>query len=177
MTIFLIFLTILIIQRLLELYLARLNEKKARLRGAIEYDKKGYYVIVLFHVLFLLSLTTEKIFFSGDPNTLWPVFLLFFLLAQLLRYWSIAALGEAWNTKVLVIHGNRRVNTGPYKFIKHPNYLTVSIELAAIPLMFSCFFTAFVFTCVNFLILARRIQIEEMAIKENLIDDIPERIR
>ena len=177
MTIFLIFLIILITQRLLELYLARLNEKKARLRGAIEYDKKGYYVIVLFHILFLLSLTIEKMFFSRDPNTLWPVFLSVFLLAQLLRYWSIATLGEAWNTKVLVIPGNNRVITGPYKFIKHPNYLSVSIELAAIPLMFSCYITAIVFTFLNFLLLARRIKIEEMAIKENLIDDMSGRIR
>lgn len=172
MTIFLIFFTVLIIQRLLELNLARLNEKKARLRGAIEYDKKGYYVIVFFHVLFLISLTIEKIFFTADPNTLWPVFLSAFLLAQVLRYWSIAALGESWNTKVLVIPGNKRVNTGPYKFLTHPNYISVSIELAAIPLMFSCFITAFVFTCVNFLLLARRIKIEEMAIKENLIDNM-----
>jgi methyltransferase len=86
------------------------------------------------------------------------------MLAQLLRYWAIRSLGKFWNTRILIVPGERLVTMGPYRYLKHPNYVSVIIEIAVIPLIFSCYITAAVFTVLNILALRRRIKIEESAL-------------
>lgn len=155
----------LIIQRVLELLWARRNERIVKAKGAVEFDRNGYKSIVFLHVLFFISLFFEKIFFHRELNQLWYIFLIIFILAQFLRYWAIYSLGFYWNTKVLVIPGSKIVNRGPYKFVNHPNYLAVIIEIAVIPVIFSCYYTSLFFTILNILILKRRTKIEETALK------------
>ncbi|HWP92812.1 MAG TPA: isoprenylcysteine carboxylmethyltransferase family protein [Thermodesulfobacteriota bacterium] len=164
MTAFLIFLFLLILQRLFELVLARRNERILKSIGAIEFDKDGYKVIVAMHVLFLISLVTEKVLFERELNELWFLFAILFLCAQVLRYWTISSLGVYWNTKVLVAPDHNIVSSGPYKYLRHPNYIAVIIEIATIPLIFSCYITAVVFSVINLLLLRRRIRIEEEAL-------------
>lgn len=159
----------LIIQRVLELLWARRNERIVKAKGAVEFDRNGYKNVVFLHVLFFISLLFEKIFFHRELNQLWYIFLIIFILAQLLRYWAIYSLGFYWNTKVLVIPGAKIVNRGPYKFVNHPNYLAVIIEIAVIPVIFSCYYTSLFFTILNILILKRRIKIEETALKKGIV--------
>lgn len=153
-----------ILQRLAELLIAKRNKKKMLAKGAIEYDKEGYKNIVIMHTCFFLSLITEYNIFSSGLNKFYLVFFTIFIAVQLMRYWIIISLGEFWNTRIIVMKNIPLVKKGPYKFLKHPNYIVVAIELAVLPLMFSCYVTAGLFTCLNLLVLKRRIIIEETAL-------------
>lgn len=166
MIVFFAFLLFIILQRVAELVLARRNEKTLKSQGAIEFDKDGYGAIAAMHIAFFISLICEKIFLHRTLNTYWPLFVTLFVAAQVLRYWAIRSLGVHWNTKVLVIPGKKLVTKGPYKYIRHPNYIAVITEIAAIPLIFSCYITATVFSLLNLILLRRRIMIEESALRK-----------
>ena len=164
MSLFWILLTIVVLQRLVELILAKRNENKLKAKGALEFDRNGYRVIVAMHFAFFLSLVTEKVTLQRELSKFWVAFLILFFIAQFLRYWAITTLGINWNTKVLVLPNHEIVTKGPYRYLRHPNYIAVIIEIASIPLIFSCYFTAAFFSLVNFLLLKRRIRIEEDAL-------------
>ncbi|MFP7297905.1 isoprenylcysteine carboxyl methyltransferase family protein [Neobacillus niacini] len=163
---FFIFFSVLVIQRLLELGIARRNEKWMKERGAKEFGKKHYHFIVLMHSLFFVVFFFEKVTFSRELSSVWPMFAAVFVCAQLIRVWAISSLGHYWNTKIIVLPKVDVVRKGPYKFIKHPNYLVVSIELLVVPLMFGAYITASLFTLLNILMLSIRIPAEEEALKE-----------
>ncbi len=162
---FLIFSLFIILQRTVELALAKRNEKILKSQGGIEFDKDGYRVIVAVHIAFFISLICEKVFLHRTLNTYWAFFVTLFVGAQVLRYWAIRSLGIHWNTKVLVIPGKKSVARGPYKYVRHPNYLAVITEIAVIPLIFSCYITATVFSLLNLILLRRRIEIEERVLR------------
>jgi methyltransferase len=164
MILFLLFLAFLIFQRISELLLARKNETAVRKMGALEYDSGGYRTIVLMHAAFFLSLVSEYLILGRALNGHWPILIAIFLLTQALRYWSILSLGKFWNTKILVVPGARAVTRGPYKYLRHPNYLAVVLEIAVVPLIFSCYITSALFTVLNLIALRRRIKIEESAL-------------
>src|SRR5205823_9376890 len=83
--------------------------------------------------------------------------------ATALRIWTLRTLGDSWSTRVTRFRdGGRRVVTGgPYRHIRHPNYLAVILELAALPLAGGAVATAIAASAVNALVLARRIPVEE----------------
>lgn len=164
MNFFLVVISILAIQRVIELLIAKRNEKIVRANGAREYDEKGYKLIVLMHIAFFISLILEYILLDKTLSDFWIPLLILFLLAQFVRYWAIISLGYFWNTKILITPGTSPVTKGPYQFISHPNYLAVIVEIAVIPLLFSCYLTFIVFTILNLLVLRRRIRIEERAL-------------
>ena len=109
-------------QRLLELVLARRNERKTRVKGAVERGREYYPFIVALHSLWLVSTLVEGILRGPEFPTVWPVPLALFLLVQPLRYWAIFSLGESWNTKILVVPGATLVRRGPYRYLNHPNF-------------------------------------------------------
>jgi methyltransferase len=160
-----LFLGFVILQRLAELVIAKRNAREMFLKGAVEYDSWQYKYIVIMHTCFFISLVLEKIFLNRGLNQYWWIFFSLFLAAQILRYWAIASLGTFWNTRIIILPGSSLVKKGPYRFLKHPNYAAVITELAAIPLIFSCYITAAVFTILNFFALKHRIKIEELALR------------
>ena len=164
MIFFWILLTIVVLQRLVELILAKRNENKLKAKGALEFDKNGYRAIFVMHIAFFISLLSEKFLLHRELNKFGIFFFSLFLIAQFIRYWAITTLGINWNTKVLVLPNHEIVTKGPYKYLRHPNYMTVIIEIASIPLIFSCYFTAAFFSLLNLLLLKRRIRIEEDAL-------------
>jgi methyltransferase len=88
------------------------------------------------------------------------------LLSQGLRYWCIATLGQQWNTRVIVVPGAGRVGGGPYRYMPHPNYVAVVVEGVALPLVYSAWITALVFTVANAVLLVGvRIPVEERALR------------
>ncbi len=161
---FFIFVCFLVAQRLAELLLARRNETYLVGEGGVEIDKRGYTLIVLMHVGFFVSLIAEKLELERPISPLWIPLAALFGLAQILRYWAIATLGRRWNTKIIVLPGARLIHRGPYRYLNHPNYLAVAVEILTIPLIFSCYYTALVFNILNALLLRRRIRIEEGAL-------------
>ena len=164
MTFFIIFITVVIVQRICELILSKRNENHLISKGAIEYDKEGYKYIVLMHNLFFISVIIEFVFLERQINEYWKILLIIFICTQLLRYCAIFSLGKRWNTKILVLPNSEPIRSGLYKHLKHPNYIAVVIEIAVIPLLFSCYYTAIAFSILNLIVLKRRIRIEEEAL-------------
>jgi methyltransferase len=89
-----------------------------------------------------------------------------FVVAQALRFWTIASLGERWNVRVWVVPGMAPVRTGPYRFFPHPNYLAVVAELIAGPMMFGAWRTALAIGIANAAALTVRLRVEERALAE-----------
>jgi methyltransferase len=170
MIFFWIFFAFLISQRVLELLLAKRNEQIVKSKGALEFDRDGYRYIVAMHVAFFISIVLEKFLLQRELNRFWVLFLFIFLAAQIVRYWAISSLGIYWNTKILVVPDSRRTTKGPYRYLKHPNYVAVTVEIAVIPLIFSCYLTSILFSIINLILIRRRIEIEENAL-ENISGD------
>lgn len=157
--------TLLIVQRLAELTVARRNAIHLRSRGAVEVGAEHYKYLVGLHAAFLVSLPLEVVWADRPLSPWWWLPFSLFLLAQAVRYWAIRSLGPYWNTRILVIPGAPPVKRGPYRWLKHPNYLVVAAEILTLPLTFSAFFTAVVFSLANLaLLLFVRIPSEERAV-------------
>jgi methyltransferase len=86
------------------------------------------------------------------------------LTSQALRWWCIATLGRRWNTRVIVVPGLAPVSGGPYRWLRHPNYVAVVVEGAALPLVHAAWVTAVVFTVLNAFLLRVRIRVEDAAL-------------
>ncbi len=163
--IFYFILVFVIIQRLVELVIAKRNEKAMREKGAYEVGASHYKFMILLHASFFVSFLVEVVFFKSVLTPHYGL-LAVFLLLQLLRIWCLKSLGTFWNTKIIILPGANVVVRGPYKFIRHPNYLVVCLEIAVLPLMFDAFVTAVCFTILNLVMLSVRIPVEEKALKE-----------
>jgi methyltransferase len=153
-------------QRLFELVLARRNERRTRARGAVERGQRHYLSIVALHTLWLISTLVEGLLRGPELPAFWPVPLALFLLVQPLRYWAIFSLGERWNTKILVLPGEQPVRRGPYRYLDHPNYVVVVVEILAFPLIFGAWITALACTVLNAVVLSIRIREENRALSE-----------
>ena len=154
------------VQRLLELVVARRNERRARARGAVERGRGHYPFIVALHSLWLVSTLVEGLLRGPELSALWPVPLALFLFVQPLRYWALFSLGERWNTKILVLPGAEPVRRGPYKYLSHPNYVVVVVEILTLPLILGAWVTALAFTMLNAVVLWVRIREENRALTE-----------
>jgi methyltransferase len=173
---FFVLFSYLILLRLGELALAERNRRWAMAHGGQESDRRQYLVIVAVHSLFYLSLWLEWRYGSHGWNALWPVWLGLLAAAQILRFWAILALGRHWNTRIIVVPHMKLVTRGPYRFIRHPNYVAVIMEFAAIPTLCGAYLTAVVFSLANAWILARRIPQEERALQQcsgNALPSLP----
>lgn len=153
------------IERLVELVVSQRHIAWAKARGGAEVGGGHYPVMVLLHVGLLVGSVLEVVLLSRlfYPWLGWPM-LAGVLLAQGLRWWCIATLGPQWNTKVVVVPGAPRVASGPYRRLRHPNYVAVAIEGVCLPLVHSAWITATVFTVCNALLLRTRIRVEEQAL-------------
>nr|WP_183986724.1 isoprenylcysteine carboxylmethyltransferase family protein [Deinobacterium chartae] len=150
-------------QRLLELRVARRNEAWARARGAVEYGRGHYWMFFVLHPAWMLSFALEGRS-RGAPFYVLPA--VGYLLLQAARYWVIASLGPYWNTRVLIVPGGERVRHGPFRWLKHPNYVVVALELMVAPLVVGAWKTALVFALLNALLMRVRIPVEERALAQ-----------
>ena len=160
-----VFLGFLILQRISELILSARNAARLRARGAREHGRGHYPALVVLHTLFPIALAAEVLRLGARPGAWAPIWLAVWVGAQALRYSAIRALGESWNTRVLVVPGAALVKRGPYRWLRHPNYVAVVLELLAAPLMFGAWRTALVFSLANLLLLRIRIDCEERALE------------
>ena len=155
---FIIFISCFILQRLSELVIARRNEKWLLAQGAVEYGRGHYPFMIALHTLFIVSLIVEYIL-KGGTEISW-LFLVLFLVVISFKFWALSSLGKYWNTKIYRVPGVYPVRKGPYKFLKHPNYMEVVCEIAIIPLVFHLYYTSIIFTILNAAMLYVRISVE-----------------
>jgi methyltransferase len=162
MKLFIIVISFVILQRIIELFIAKHNERWLLSRGAVEYGRKHYKFIVMLHIAFILSIILEY-FFRGryyELNLINYSFLVIFILLQFLRVWVLTSLGRYWCTRVYRIPGESLVTGGIYRYLKHPNYIVVIGEILVLPLIFDLYYTAAIFTILNALMLSVRIRVE-----------------
>lgn len=145
------------LQRLIELARARSNTARLRRLGAVEADAAGYPLFVLLHAGWLMSLA---LFVPPETQPDW-LLIGFFALLQLCRIWVIVSLGGYWTTRIITLPDAPLVQTGPFRYLRHPNYLLVAAEIAVLPLAFGAVAVAAAFSALNLALLARRIRIEE----------------
>lgn len=152
-------------ERLAELAVARRNGAWSLARGAREYGAGHYPVMVALHTALLLGCLVEP--WAADrpflPLLGWPALALT-LAAQGLRWWCIGTLGPRWHTRVLIVPGLPLVASGPYRHLRHPNYVAVVVEGAALPLVHTAWVTALGFTVLNAALIAVRIRCENTAL-------------
>jgi methyltransferase len=160
------YLVVLALQRIGELVHSARNVRRLRARGAREYAAGHFPLLVAVHVLFPLCLVTELVALGSRPTALWPLALGLWLAAQVLRYSAVGALGERWSVGVWVLPGEPLVHRGPYRFLRHPNYVAVVTELVAAPMMFGAWRTAIAITLLNAFALSIRIRAEEAALRD-----------
>jgi methyltransferase len=154
-------------ERLAELVVARRNQAWARRHGGREYGFGHYPFMVGLHIGLLFARLAEAAHRSFIPALGWPMLALV-ALAQALRWWCISTLGPRWNTRIIVIPGLPLVDGGPYRWLRHPNYVAVVLEGIALPLVHTAWITAVVFTVVNAGLLRVRISSENAAMAQAL---------
>ncbi len=153
------------VERLVELVVSRRNLAWSRARGGVEVGLSHYPYMVVLHVGLLVGCLVEAhLTDRATPPVLAAVMLVLVLASQALRWWCIATLGPRWNTRIVVVPGLVPVTSGPYRYLRHPNYLAVVVEGLALPLLGSAWITAVVFTLLNAALLAVRIPQEEAAL-------------
>jgi methyltransferase len=149
-----------LLQRAAELCFAAANTSRLRTQGAAEFDARGYPWFVVLHGAWLASLF---VLVPAETAPSWPLLALYAVL-QLGRLWVIATLGRRWTTRIIVLPGAPPLKTGPYRYLRHPNYAVVAAEIAVLPLAFGATAIALVFSAANAVLTARRIRIENRAL-------------
>ncbi|MEU6786382.1 isoprenylcysteine carboxylmethyltransferase family protein [Nonomuraea angiospora] len=165
MSAYLVLIGLVALERLAELAVARRNLAWARSRGGVEYGRRHYPWIVLAHAA-LLAAAPAEVWLLGRPFVPWlgwPM-LAVVVLAQGLRWWCVGTLGRQWNTRVVVVPGLPLVHRGPYRWLRHPNYVAVVAEGLALPLVHSAWLTALAFAAANAVLLTVRVRVEDAAL-------------
>lgn len=145
------------LQRIAELVYSARNAAALKARGAIEVGAGHYPVLVAVHVAWFVALLASV----GAATEIRPFWLILFLLLQLGRAWVLLTLGGYWTTRLLHLEDVPTVQSGPYRFLRHPNYLVVVGEIATLPLAFNLWSIAAIFSVLNGAVLLWRIRIED----------------
>ena len=148
-----------ILARLIELIISKRNTKKLLEQGAKEYYSFHYRFIVIFHVLFILYFLIKSLFINYINIEL----LIIFLFLQILRYKILFDLGKYWTTRIIVLKNMPLINKGIYKYLKHPNYLVVFMEVFLICLIFFDYQALLFFSAINLILIFIRIRYENRA--------------
>lgn len=154
-------------QRLAELVWSARNTRWLRARGAVEYGARHYPLFVLLHGAWLVSL----VFLVPSGAAVDSTLLVAFILLQVLRLWVIATLGRYWTTRILSLPEAPLIQHGPYRFVRHPNYLIVALEIPLVPLIAGAWQIALVFGTLNLALLAWRIRVEDRALSKRRTRD------
>jgi len=148
------------LERLAELPWAEANRRRLIAAGGHEVASGHYPLIVLVHASWLVALWLLA---PGRPVNL--VLLVAFLLVEAGRIWVLTTLGRRWTTRIIVVPGEKLVARGPYRFVDHPNYVVVTLEIALLPLVFGLWEVALIFSLLNAAVLWFRIRAENRALR------------
>jgi methyltransferase len=147
-------------QRLGELLIANRNTKRLLARGGREIGAAHYPLFIVLHTAWLAAMA---VFVPYDTHPILPLIAVYLLL-QLARVWVIISLGGYWTTRIITVDDAPVVRRGPYRFMRHPNYLVVALEIAVLPLAFRAWWIAAVFSVLNAALIGYRISVEQRAL-------------
>jgi methyltransferase len=166
LTVYWTLLSVIACERVAELAVSARHAKALLRRGGTEYGFGHFPVMIALHVALITGCVLEPLLGHRTfiPALGWTM-LAVTLAANALRWWCIATLGRQWNTRVIVVPGMARVEQGPYRLLRHPNYVAVVVEGLALPLVNTAWLTAAVFTVLNAGLLRLRISDEERALQ------------
>jgi methyltransferase len=161
------FVLLILVESLVEAAISRKNSSALIARGAIDVAP---YLLPLMVVLYILQFAGSVFEYYKAAREVSLNWLIIFgsivLVAKALKFWAISSLGSFWTMKVLIVPGSAAVTKGPYRWVRHPNYIAVVTESLALPLMGKAYITtlgvALVFSCLLFL----RIRAEEQALMQ-----------
>ena len=161
-TLFLALLVLIALERIVELFISKRNAKTIIEKGGKEHGAGHYPVMVVLHTAIFPACFAEVLLLDRQWSvTLAACMGALLCLTMALRYWAISSLGPFWNTRVIVLPNAEVVRKGPYRWMRHPNYLAVIVELAAIPLFHGAWLSAVFFSVANAFLLFHRIRVEE----------------
>jgi methyltransferase len=155
-------LSLVTLQRVVELYIAHRNTKRLLANGGFEVGSNHYPIMVALHTLWLGGLWYLVLFQNPIVSMPW---IFAYLVLEAARGWIIAALGSRWTTRIIIVPGETLVDEGPYKFFRHPNYMVVAGEIFILPMAFGLWWYAILFTALNAAMLYWRIRSEDEALK------------
>jgi methyltransferase len=151
-----------LLQRLVELGIARRNTKALLAAGGVEHGEGHYPAMVAMHAAWLVALAL-----AVGPETPVNAWLFgAFLAIQPLRVWTMASLGRFWTTRIIVVPGAARVRGGPYRWLRHPNYVVVALELALVPAAVGLWWLAAAATLANAAMMRVRLAAENAALRQ-----------
>jgi methyltransferase len=160
MSVLWIVLALVAIQRCAELVYAQRNTRRLLARGGVEIGAKHYPLFIILHASWLIAMLV--VIAPDTPPNCWLLGI--FALLQVTRVWVVRTLGPYWTTRIVTVPDAPLIRTGPYRFVRHPNYIVVILEIAILPFAFGAPYIALVFTLLNAALLTYRIRMEETAI-------------
>lgn len=146
-------------QRLVELWWAKMNEARLLAAGGMEYGRAHFPLMVGLHAAWL-----ARLWLLGADRLLVSSFVVLFVVLQLARFWVLVTLGRRWTVRIIVVPGEELRQSGPYRWLRHPNYAVVVGEIAVVPLALGLPIYALVFSILNAALLAIRIPAENAAL-------------
>lgn len=165
LTAFTVLVVLVAVERVAELVVSTRNAAWSFERGAREAGRGHYPVMVVLHTSLLAGMLVEAWVRRPEvPAWLAWTSLGLVLASQCLRWWCIVTLGRRWNTRVIVVPGLAPVRSGPYRLLRHPNYVAVVVEGVALPLVHAAWVTAVLFTVLNAALLRVRVRVEDEAL-------------
>lgn len=159
-----VILALVVVQRLGELWYAQRNTRALLARGATEVGRSHYPLFVILHAAWLLAIFLVLPW----PAPVHAIPLAGYLVLEGLRLWTMLSLGPYWTTRIITLPNAPLVRRGPYRFVRHPNYLIVAGEIALLPLVFGEVWLAVVFSLLNAALLQWRVREEESALMPRL---------
>jgi methyltransferase len=148
--------------RIVELRISRRHQQEMVARGASKVVDPRYRWMVLLHAGVLVGAAVEVVFLH---RPFYPVVAAvcfgLFLAANAVRWWVIRTLGEHWNVQVMNSTNLGVVTSGPFRYVRHPNYAAVFVEMLVLPLIHTAWITALAGSLGHILVLSQRLATEE----------------
>ena len=155
-----------VIQRLAELAYANANTRRLLAEGGREYGAGHYPLFIVLHGGWLISIAL-----FARPTEIPNMLLLnVFVASQTFRFWTLASIGRWWTTRIISAPHFPKVRRGPYRFMKHPNYALVVVEIALLPLLLGSISAAICYSVLNAALLVWRLKIESAVLAERVSD-------
>jgi methyltransferase len=160
------FLAVLVVFLLMaiEAVIAARHDRGLRALGAVEPPGDVYRAMQVAYPGAFLAMLAEGVWRAVGPDALWTIGAGVFVAAKALKYWAIASLGARWTFRVLVPPGSVRIVRGPYRWLSHPNYVAVALELTGVALAMHALVSGPLGVAGFVYLMGRRIRIEEKAL-------------